>query len=340
MQDSSVENRISISDVARHIGVSTATVSLALNSKGRISRQTRHRVLAACKQLEYHPHPAARFLPSLRSLSNARIATNTIGFTPVLDPKDAATYLNFLYGITSVARREHKAILYQPLEKGFEADLELTNHFQVDGRILVGSVDDSALEAFQSEDAPLMVLGDHRCQRPVWNVNSDNAVAGRMAVEHLWNLGHRRIGVFCEPNRTAYQDEFVRGIQDALQKQGGELAPDLMRTNRAGELERLLALLRSQDRPTAFIAVQWDCATVLESHAREAGLIASKDLDVVVFGILPSERIVPPFAYIDQGYREMGRRAMEILIHLAGKRDQSTSCRTLVQPILIRPNRD
>src|ERR1043166_4170692 len=159
-----------ISAVAKRANVSPRTVSLVLNSKGSISADTRARVLRVCTELQYRPHPTARFLPKLRGRGESRVLTDLFSFTTILRKDRPSTYSDFLEGVARGAVARHKMVVYQPLELDELPASPLLQQVGLDGRIVIGHVDDRVLDAFAAEELPIVVIGDHECERPVWNV--------------------------------------------------------------------------------------------------------------------------------------------------------------------------
>lgn len=323
----------SISDVAKRARVSRSTVSLVLNEKGNISAGTRRRVLKVCDDLRYHPHPAARFLPRLRKGRASPVETDLFCFTTVIAPGERATYADFLDGVARVAVERRKMIIYQPIELGAMHPGLLLSRFGLDGRVVIGHVDDRVLDLFQPEGVPMVVIGNHECEQPVWNVHVDCSAAGKLAVDHLWKLGHRRIAFFGQARPVGYQTEFLHGFEDELARKG--LRPgDYLFVKNEGPDTPMDCLFHEKDRPTAVVAIEGGALEHTILRAREARLEVPRDLSVLVFGQRSFAAPVSSVTWIDPVSEEVGRLAMELAIGLVGKGEQRPA-RTLLQPRLV-----
>jgi len=324
----------SISDIARRAKVSKTTVSLVLNSKGHISEGTRRRVLRACDELQYRPHPTARFLPKLRGRTTDRIHTGIFGFTAILSDQMISTYSDFLDGVAEIAAARSKMVVFQPFK---QSDLTTTTgigHVSLDGRLLIGLVDDEQLDRFKKDGAPLVVMGDHECSRPVWNVNVDAYAAGQMAVNYLWGLGHRRVALVCQARDCNYQTELLRGFEDALIRRGVAKTECIILSNDLANQRYLESFPQQAPEVTAVVTITGGATLHALQKAKEAGLEVPSDLSLLHFG--REERIssTQMLTHIDPVAREVGRLATELLVGLSEK-GGLTPARTLLQPKLM-----
>jgi LacI family transcriptional regulator len=324
---------ISIYDVAKRARVSIATVSDTLNRKGRVSETTRNRILRVCQQLGYRPHPAARSLSRSRLSTAQRQRTGIFGFTPV-HGKWAGAYTPFLDGAAEASLERQRAILYQPLKWEGANTLGAPGQFAVDGRLLVGELHDAIVEAFEADQTPVVVVGDHECSKPVWNINLDCYAAGETAVNHLWELGHRRLVLYCEGMQLelAYQRQIERGYHDALENRGIPLEDQLVIKQVPGR-DELCRLLTQSERPTAVVAILGRTATLTFSAAKEARLEVPNQLSILMFG--RHDPPVPMVTHLDPVHEEVGKRGMELLMDLVERAGERTPARTLLPAKLV-----
>lgn len=167
----------------------------------------------------------------------------------------------------------------------------------------------------------MVVLGASWKGLEVPFVDSDNVGGTRSALEHLLNLGHRRIGgVFALPSTCNTQDR-LRTFRDTLQKQGIHvddtlilMEEELVSLSNAGR-DRLRHLLRSSSRPTAFFCGGYYLALDVMRIAREEGLQIPRDLSVVGFDDPVSAALLtPPLTTVRQPLDEMGHLATLMLL--------------------------
>jgi DNA-binding LacI/PurR family transcriptional regulator len=271
-------------DVAKLAGVSRTTVSFVLNDVPgvKISEETRQRVLEAARQLDYHPTAAARTLVSGR--------TRRIGLILGEGEKRLAAdaFLpTFLQGVMACVHHRGYLLVVQTAEDvvSYEAYVSLIREQQVDGLILSGpTVDDPLLPRLAERGFPLILHG--RVNLPGFRyVDVDNHAGAYLAVEHLIELGHRRIGFISNaPLSSSGAADRLAGYKQALVDHGIPLDPDLVclaaflpETGQAAMKE----LLSLPVRPTALLAASDVMALAAIREIHEAGLKVPEDIAVV-----------------------------------------------------------
>ena len=205
-------------DVAQAAGVSTATVSRALNRPDTVREPLRQRVRVAAEQLRYIPNDAARALVSQRSRVLGAIV-------PTLDNA------NFAQGVAAIQARVEAAgygLLLAACD--YDLDRELVQaHMMVargiEALVLVGTLHRPALRQLLREHRiPYVCQGAFALREEPHCVGFDNRRAGYLATRYLLELGHRRIGMIAGPRRDNDRAEGrVAGVHAALVDAG--LAP-------------------------------------------------------------------------------------------------------------------
>ncbi|MEM7213202.1 MAG: LacI family DNA-binding transcriptional regulator [Pseudomonadota bacterium] len=181
--------RANLRDVAREAGVSVATVSRVLNKPDSVSRPTRERVNAVIERLRFRRNPAARAINSGR--------TRLVG--ALIPTVDNAIFARFLEGLESELAERGLSIIVATTNEDPEVEArkatELLN-LGAEGFIVSGVTHSAALERLvEWERLPIVAIS---CFEPGYHlptVGYDNAEAARMALQHLYDLGHRRIAV-------------------------------------------------------------------------------------------------------------------------------------------------
>jgi LacI family transcriptional regulator len=270
--------RSSARDVARLAGVSTATVSRALNLPDAVDPATRARVLAAIATLRYVPHGAARALRSRRS--------DMIG--AVVPSFDYALYAR----MTSALQREADARGYALVLAAHHYDLrtevrvtqQMIQH-GVDAFVFVGLDHDASLYPLLERYGRPYVLTwgvDRSGRHP--SIGFDNRAATEAMTQHLVGLGHRRFALISAP--TSGNDrsrERGAGVRAALAAAGLALADDCVRYG-AISLETgrfaMHELLGRAVRPTAVIATNDVFAVGAMQACREAGVSIPADVSI------------------------------------------------------------
>ncbi len=288
-RDSALPN---IEDVARAAGVSTATVSRALNKPGSVREPLRARVLQAITQLGYVPHAGARALKLQRS--------GTVG--AVFPTIDNAI---FAQAIDALQQRLADAGLQLLIAtSGYDPETEAQQALNLvtrgaDALVLCG-VGQSAelLHMLRQRELPTVHAMVYPAPPGVVCVGFDNARAIGQAVRYLVDLGHRRIamlaGVSARNDRAAAR---IEGVRQALKRAGLPLPPQHL-VERPYALtearEGLRVLMASQPTPTAVVCGNDVLALGALLEAQKLGIAVPQALSIVGFDDLEMARHIQP----------------------------------------------
>lgn len=299
-----------IHDVARLAGVNSSTVSRVLNGKATVMEETREKIYAAMRQLDYHPNSLAR------SLANGQ--SGAIGV--VVDAEDAEAFSNVffnrsLFAVEKVAQeRGYHVILANGAKHagGMGSIEKLMLERKVDGLILPPStVKPSLLKKLR--DFPCVVLGQpETAHHDVSWVDVNNAQGAEMAVAHLLQRGYRRVAYLGGEGRTGFSRRRVKGYEKALDKQSALVFP----TDGTAEGAQRAALeaLESADRPDAFLCNDNLTAFGLLRAVRAAGLSVPGDVGIATFDNYPlAEFTDPPLTAVDVDTALLGEQAARLL---------------------------
>ena len=316
-----MRSKPSITDVAKHAGVSRTTVSYVLNNVTdiHISEQTRQRVLESARELDYHPNAIARSL--------ARKKTLTLGLVLCanLDRLNSDAFLpGVIYGIGSITAPAGFRLLVEVVDDVSRPDsyISLIREFHSDGIILAGvRPEDHHLHKLNADDFPVVLWGKLPDSTLPF-VDVDNVSAARMAVEHLIGLGHTRIACITNALPTSAHEASDRlyGYRTALEAHGLVYDETLVRygdyQERSG-FEAMRSLLELSERPTAVFVASDVVALGALSAARTAGLNVPNDLAVVGFDdIQLSQYVVPPLTTVRVPAHEIGATSAQMLLNL------------------------
>src|SRR5499425_3373114 len=189
---------VTMRDVAKATGFSPTTVSIVLNNAPLaryIATNTRKKIEEAAKRLGYRPNAMARFLRSRRSQSiGVMLFDVTDPFcTPILRGIENALYSLGYLPIFSDAHNQHER---------FERYLEMLLERHVDALIVVANwlfVDIHVLADLNKREIPAATIGWEIPGNRVSSVMVDNEAGGRLALEHLYQRGHRKIAIIRGP---------------------------------------------------------------------------------------------------------------------------------------------
>lgn len=317
---------MSIQEVARQAGVSSATVSRVFNLPDKVSEATRQRVEHIAKALGYVPNASARTLRTHRS----RVLG--VVLPTLLNP----VFAECLDGIASAATAAGYAILpittdYQVEQEDHAVNLLLAGN--VDGMILVVSNPSTsrALKRLQAAKLPYVLAHNRHSGHPCVSVDSQAAVIA--LVSYLAHLGHTRItmvsGQLAASDRAQQR---LKGFQKGMKAAGLKTASLLEVPFVKSAAQDISKLLQSKERPTALVCSNDLLAIRCIRAAHLAGLRVPNDLSVVGFdGILLGEDLTPMLSTITQPNTEMGRCATRLLVQAlaGGKPISPTSSVTL-----------
>lgn len=275
---------ITIRDVARTAGVSTATVSYVLNDrKGavKISEETRARIWNAVKELGYHPNALARSLAGKRThtvalvMQYASIFSSWSGFTSEM-----------MHGVVQAAVHHDLDLMLHTRERpDTQTEAMVLTDGRVDGALLLRDWDDPLIDLLVEHQIPTTLIFGRSRNPCVPYACCDDELGGRMATEHLIALGHRRIMHLGGPEGSSAAVDRRAGFVSVLREHGIEPNPAwiLQVTHSGAPFDEALAALHDTPRPTAVFAWSDDVALRLMAEARNARIRVPDDLSVVGF---------------------------------------------------------
>ncbi|MBO0344225.1 LacI family DNA-binding transcriptional regulator [Roseibium sp. CAU 1637] len=309
-----VQKSVKIQDVAKVAGVSTATVSRALSNPELLSESTRDAVLSAIRTTGYRVNRAAR---SLRR-QEARAVL-------VLVPNLGNPFFSeILAGMTAVLGGADYSVLITDTKGSGADERQLLDYFRdarVDGMIsLDGGLDDDELELLRGQAGNGRVV--FACEwvqgAKLPSVRSDNLEGARLAVQHLHELGHRKIAHITGPQDNVLTHARREGMLEERARLGLPARDEwIVRGDFSLESgqdagARILAM---EDRPTAVFCCSDQVAFGLISALHAGGLRVPEDISVIGFDDIElSAFYVPALTTIRQNRRQLGQAAAQLLL--------------------------
>jgi LacI family repressor for deo operon, udp, cdd, tsx, nupC, and nupG len=303
---------VTIHDVARRAGVSTATVSRALAEPHRVAEATRDTVRRAIAETGFTPNAAAR---SLRARSTKMILALLPGignsfYTPILnaveDVLSAAGY-GMIMGDTrhDSAREEHYDLLVRA--------------GQVDGvMLLTGRLPHPSFAELDPTVPIAIVCNDIPGVDTLPVIEVDNYGATRALIRHLIQNGHRRIAHGCGPADNIEATVRLTAYRAALKEAGIAIDEEIVWQGAftfaaGGDIARRFLAL--QDRPTAVFMANDEMAMGFIKTVKDAGLVVPRDVSVAGFDDIEYARYFDPaLTTVNQPRNALGRLAAESLI--------------------------
>jgi len=304
---------VTVSDVARHAGVSPMTVSRVVNGERCVREETREAVLSSVRALKYSPNPAARSLASAQGLRIALLYGNP-----------SASYIGeFLLGALDESGRKSAQLILKKWdaesEKGALDVVRNLVRTGVDGVILPPPLCEVAgiRTALKESDVAAVAVAPGRPLEDCSCVRVDDYRAAYDMTAHLLAQGHRRIGfIKGHPNQTA-SGERLHGFTQAMSDAGQAIDKTFVVQGYFTYVSGLNAgerLLTLKQRPSAIFASNDDMAAGAVSAAHKRGLDVPRDVSIVGFddtSILAA--VWPPLTTIRQPVAQMAELAVNIL---------------------------
>lgn len=304
---------VTIKDVAKLAGVSVMTVSRVINDSDRVSPGTQRRVEVAIAELGYVPSRLAR------GLSARKTGTLAVIVPDVANP--------FFTLIVRAAEEVARRLTYRVILCDTRADLaverdvveELIAH-RVEG-IVIAPVSDRSkphLARLERFWVPFVLIDRTVSGMECDAVVGDSVGGGKLLVEHLIGLGHRRIGLIVETGAVSTARERRRGYEAALADAGLELDPALVEEQApdpGGGSAGMRRLLATDEPPSAVFAVNNLVALGAIEAVRGAGLEVPDDVALVCFDDIEfASRLYPFLTALEQPAETFGTLATQLLL--------------------------
>ena len=301
--------RVTMQQVAAEAGVSVSTVSKVINGRYGVANETMEHVTGVIERLGYEASLVAR------SLRNRR--TNVIGVL-VADFEPFSTEV--LKGAADAIRGTGFELVAYSAGGRVDAHVGWERRYlsRVMGTLVDGAVLVTPTVTEVQYDGPIVAVDPHTGPSSMPTVTADNLQGARLAVQHLLDLGHRRIGMVTgRPDLVSAQLR-EQGYREALAAAGIEVDESLLASGAfEPEPARHAAhtLLTLPEPPTAIFAGNDLSALATLETAAELGIAVPHDLSVLGYDNIPDSALgQPPLTTVDQRVRQMGREAITMLV--------------------------
>ncbi|WP_456832488.1 LacI family DNA-binding transcriptional regulator [Deinococcus sp. UYEF24] len=294
------EAKLTIATLARSLGVSPATVSNAINNRGHLSEETRQRVLQAIRQSGYSPSFTAKALRTGRTQTTGLILPNITN--PVFPLMAQEIEREFSARGQAVMLMDSQG----RLDKQTHA-LESLRSRKVDAIILV------ACRGTGPEHVPDGVILIDAPSNPRSDVSSDHHFGGRLAAQHLIELGHRRISVLAGPENSVVAQERFQGAAEVMADAGLSFVQIHHSSYGLEHGEEYAALHHRPGEASALYAVSDSLAVGLIRGLQRVGLRAPDDVSVMGFDdVVWAELVTPSLSTIRQNVPAIAQAAVRL----------------------------
>jgi LacI family transcriptional regulator len=332
-----VSDRTTLKDVAREAGVHISTASRALNptTASVVNPETLERVAEAARKLGYRPHPLARGLRTNRTMSAGMVIPDVEN--PLFGP--------IIAGAESVLVEEGYSVLIGNADRGpAHADslVEEMLERHVDGLILAtASRKESQASATARRGVPVVLANRTVDGNAIPSIVGDDHAGIGLAVQHLAELGHERIGHVAGPSWVSTGLGRREAFLDWMESFGLRSDPDSVEEAEWYQVEpgytAALALLERHPELTAIVAANdllgLGCYRAIRHLDREVG----EDVSVTGYNDIPLlDLMQPPMTAVRVPYRQMGAEAAATLLALIAGEEVSTVPVRLTPTLVVR----
>lgn len=294
------DSHITIKDIARELNLAPSTVSMALNDHPRISTETKKRVKALAKKLQYRPNIIARAM--------VRKRTHLIGL--IMTDIMSSFFPEIIQGIEDVVSEQFHSVILCATENNAKRErhyLQLLRQKRVDGIIAVPTLAAENRQLWEQiqEEIPMVSILRHHPENHVPYVIVNNYRGGYIATKHLIDLGHTVIAHLSGPMNIELSKERRQGFIDALEEAKLPVYPNLIKTCRFNVddgREKTESLLNTKHLPTAIFAcsdiVAIGAIQALRHHnikvPDEMAIVGFDDLFFASFAEVPLTSVAQP----------------------------------------------
>lgn len=311
-----------IRDVAKHAGVSVATVSRVINETGYVHEDTRKKVETAIQELHYTPNEVARSLYKRKSrLIGLLLPDITNPFFPELargvEDEMQANDFRIIFGNSDENKKKEKDYIQTFVQNNVVGVIASTNHPEND--------------TYRKLNIPVVFLDRTADNRP--SVYSDGREGGRIAAAEMISRGSRRITVIKGPKHIRPAQDRYQGAVDVLSSEG--IAFNVIQTSSYSFTEAGIwakELFEKHPDTDGVIASNDIVATAVLHEALRLGKKVPDDVQIIGFDDIPlSTLLTPSLTTIRQPAYDMGRAAAGLLIQLI--ENENVDNKTIQMPV-------
>jgi LacI family transcriptional regulator len=327
VKDGSALTKLTIKDIAREAGVSTATISRVLNNSGYVSHDVKQHALEVIRKFNYQPNAIARSLKQEKSRS--------IGI--VLPDMTNPYFMKIARTIQHRCFQEGYHLLFIDTEEDPDKEkeaLDFLSEKRIEALILAGTGENRDQIQTISDSGIHVILIDRRFSNlKLDTVAEDNIYATRAAIDYLLEKNHQRIGILNGPQSISTARERRQGAIIGLEEAGISLAPEMMIEGdytRDSGIKAIREFMSLPYRPTAVFSANNEMTFGIYLGLHELGLPLDS-IEVVSFGNLEfSSLFQHKLSVIMQTPQELGETVGELLIRRLSGHDAAVENRILV----------
>ncbi|RMD49290.1 MAG: LacI family transcriptional regulator [Ignavibacteria bacterium] len=328
------KQKITLSDIAKHLGVSTVTVSKALRGQPDISESMKKSVQATAQKMGYIPNRAASLLSSKRS--------NTIG---LIIPKIAHSFFSSLIeSIYENARLNNYEIILTSSQEDSELQekhLMTMISMKVDGIIISvtrDSNDKKIYDIVKANKIPIIEI-DRTVDDSLTQIVFDDIGGTEKAIDHAIKLGYKKIAFVGGNHSANIGKDRLKGYMNSFKKNGLAINEKYIFEGGFKEIDGYKALKYFYENnilPEMIFAATYPVALGVVSAARELKLKIPRDIDLISFGDSEFNKFIKPaISCVNQETNKMGELAVKKMIELIESKGNSKPEKIVIESELL-----
>ena len=324
---------LTLANVAAAAGVSAMTASRAMNNQRGVSRKTRDAILQLASEMGYVPNRVAQKLSSGQSRVIGVLAAH-------LDNPFVSSVVAGV--VRAAAASGNEVLIYSLVDRDTRPPGNVPKLLQqfTDGVVAVLPYELGFVEVLTRGHVPVVTIDNPKEHSEFPSIAADSYGGARKAMDHLAELGHKRIAFVTGAEQLESARQRHRAYDDAVSIRGLVREQALVvKGNYTLQSGRDAAeqILKLKKRPTAVFAANDLTAIGVMAVLQERGLRIPEDVSVVGFDDLPAaSQMHPALTTVRQPIEDLGRAAVNTLLALVAGLDAATTQATLPTELIQR----
>ena len=308
--------KVTIKDIAKLAGVSTATVSFVINGREGVSKATKERIQKIVKDMDFQPSAASQRLVLRKSFNIALI------YPPSASPFKDFFYYDVASGLTEELSLYNYNVVFAPLvESGNEYVLpNIVKRQDADGAILLYDAPANVLDKLDEIGIPYVLVDWHQDGKDRPYINSDIEQAIHNAVMYLIDKGHTQIAYLGSDQLPYYYLRCFQGYQNAMFNAQLPIYPGWINNSAhdaAATFNIIKKLMSLQMPPTAICGMRDMCAIFGIHAATELGISMPEQLSFIsIDDISVSRYVYPKLTTVSYNKNELSKTAADMLMRM------------------------
>lgn len=315
---------MTIVDIAKEAGYSVSTVSRVLNGRRDVSQETREKIMGIVEARQFVPNNNAKHLKQTVSQSILILVKGTSNML----------FANLIEAVQETVEDSDYTIRVHYLDEDsneVQEALRMCREHKPLGILFLGNNDEYFLKEFEQVHVPCVLVtgkGDELGFSNLSSVSTDDVAAAEKAVDYLFEHGHRHIGVIGGDMKMSTPSRHRKmGCKRSFEKYGYTFEEKYYATARFSYDSAYQAMnhLFEQKLPITAVFAMGDVMAIGAVRAiLDAGLRVPEDISIIGFdGTQLSDYYNPKIVTIRQGYEQIARRSVEILLSMIDLNQQA-----------------